>query len=51
MKKTKLDKVIGRTDYEVREYRNRTGKRDKDGKVIFEILSFLDFTSRPSYKG
>lgn len=45
--KTGMQKVIGRDSYEVRNYYNRTGKRDKDGKVIFEVLTLLDFTSKP----
>jgi hypothetical protein len=45
--KTGMQKVIGRQSYEVRPYYNRTGKRDKDGKMIFEVLTLLDFTSKP----
>ena len=41
-----MKKVLGRDSYEVRNYYNRTGKIDKDGKVIFEVLSLLDFTSK-----
>jgi hypothetical protein len=44
--KTGMQKVLGRQSYEVRPFYNRTGKRDKDGKVIFEVLTLLDFTSK-----
>lgn len=44
MKKTGIKKVLGRDVHEVIPYYNRTGKRDQDGKPIFEKLTVLDFT-------
>lgn len=45
MKATGLKKVLARKPHDVRTYYNRTGRRDKDGKPIFEILTYLDFTT------
>lgn len=45
--KTGFKKVLGRQDYEIRHFYNRTGKRDKDNKVIFEVLTVMDFTGKP----
>ena len=47
MKKTGIKKVLGREPHDVRNYYNRTGRRDKDGKPVFEVLTMLDFTSPP----
>ncbi len=44
MKKTGFVKTLGRDVRNVIPYYNRTGKRDQDGKPIFERLTVLDFT-------
>jgi len=48
MKKTDFKKVLAREPEAIRPYYNRTGRRDKDGKPIFEILTLMDFTSAPT---
>lgn len=42
----KTSKVFGRKPNGIGTYYNHTGKRDKDGKPIFEILTFVNFTSK-----
>lgn len=37
--KTEIQKVLARKPHAIRTYYNHTGKRDKDGKPIFEMLS------------
>ena len=46
VEKTGLGKVIGRNPNNISVFYNRTGKRDKDGRMLFEVLSVLDFTSK-----
>lgn len=49
MKKTSFQKTLGRESKVIRTYYNKTGRRDKDGKPIFETLQLLDFTGKLTY--
>lgn len=44
-KKTGFNKVLGRHDYTVKMYHIYKGK-DKSGKSITEVLTYLDFTGK-----
>lgn len=45
----KNNKVFARKPNDVGTYYNRTGKKDKDGKAIFETLNVSNFTGIPMY--
>jgi len=45
----KKSKVFGRKPNGIGTYYNKTGKRDKDNKPIFEVLTVVNFTSKKMY--